>query len=1231
MNTATNIDPPEELIKHSTITVNFDSLNVDEGERECENITTSLIYRFKNDDRPHIDIKIQGRTYRAMIDSGSQTTVISREWIENKEDWGKPLDTVMRLTTVDGTMHEDCEMILVKFEFQHTVVEVPTTIMDRPMKKIIVGTDFMKKFGIELSIRTGAGEACESAEVCYVEGCGEQEQWGKELERAISKANTPHHQEKFYIQKKCHEIETNEGKTHPFRCKWNTTEVHKNPKIESIAKPDQLTAKERRKMSRLIEQFKKCCEIRSNEEAIYTFTSTAKANEDFERPKIENVTKPYELTLGESERLAKVLDRFTYTTDTGVLNVTSKIKHHIDTGEAEPIIKRQYPHSPYQQAELKKVAEQQEKQGIIKKITHSNWRSPILPVPKPDGSVRMCLDARALNKVTIVNTYPMPDVNLILAQLRKSRYITSIDLSQAFFQVALDEESQLKTAFAVGNQLYCYQRMTMGLRNSPATLASLIESIFKNLEPRAFAYCDDFIICTETFDEHMELLTEVAKRLNEANLTISRTKSHFVCKQLKFLGYILSEQGLSIDPERIKAIRNYKQPVTVKQVRSFIGAVGWVSRFIIKFAEKSAPLIDLIKGAKTKNAKITWNDRAETAFQSLKDGMINPPILIMCDYNKAFKLYTDASDIAGAGVLMQEIDGENRPIFYYSFKFNPAEQNYSTSERECLAIIRSLEKFSCYVKGCPLPVQVYTDHAALNWMMSLKDQKGRLLRWSIRAQEFNFQINVVRGKDNELADVLSREIDHEILSEEEINKADKSKVIEEIEVNQPHAEINLIQPEKETSDKWYLRTHEQAKQKSTDEYKIENNELYYKRPATIYNSERTWVICIPREARLNVLREEHDDRSHPGMYKTIDRIKKLYYWPGIYDSVYKYVRSCQICRLNKPSNENRRSKTGEYRDPKQIGRLLSIDFIGPVPRSQSQCAYIFVVIDCYSKYLFVKPMRSQTTEGAIDFLTEDVFRQNGAPEKIISDNGTPFISKAFKEMCAKYKIKHILTPVRHPKANPVESSNKNIKIALRTYLHQQKDHSPWQKNIKKVVSDLNSATHTTTGVSPYYLQYGRELVYSGDEYRNLIDVDRNNEGSNINDEETTINENNDTQAGRNKDQTQNIDNSSPLVESEEQIRSRLINEDIRVSNHKAFKKNERNENLRAKTRKFQINQQIWIDNIVQSKKAEKTSSKLSAPKKIGIIKEKLGNDTYLIVGMDGKTIGKWHADNISTR
>lgn len=1078
---------------------------------------------FRNvDDRPHACITIGDTEHTMLLDSGSQVTVIGQNLISKLDpNWREHLKpTKFNISPVDEShRYIPLGMIDLAYTYMHMTRVIPTVVLDVDTSKPILGQTFLKAFDIDFAKRTASG-------------------WIPIPTFSIKSGSK------------------------------NTNTIHVNTLgtvDENSSKRPMMTASQFIGWLSYEEQddFQHVNSLETAEpidpkSPDRDFLVTDNPDDDVIPSKTTCVNTPHNLTKDQQSILNTVLELFQHTTIIGRLNHTDKLEHAIDTGDAKPIMKKQYPFSPYVVKKVQKELDKMLERDIIMTIDFSPWRAPILVVDKKDGGCRVCLDARELNKVTVPNAYPITDVNHILSRIRTARYLSSIDLSQAFFQIPLEKDSQYKTAFAFGNRLYCFKRMTMGLKGSPATLATLIDTIFRDLSPYAFAYVDDFIICTETFEQHMQILTIIARRLTEAGLTISPSKSHFCCKKLEFLGYVLSENGLEANPEKVTAIQQYPRPTTAKEARRFIGAAGWYRKFIDNFAEVAAPINDLYKGNKKGN--IEWNDEAEKSFNLLKEKLTTTPVLAMPDYDRPFTIYSDASLIAGAAVLSQKFDDGERVIQYFSKKFTPPQQNYSASERECLAVLLAVEKFRPYVEG--VPFTVVTDHAALKWLMTLRDPKGRLARWALRLQAYQMNIVHKAGKHMEMPDALSRA-------------------------------VNLINIKADTTnDSWYRKMMKRCQTESLDRYKIIDNQLFHRFKFTSYGGERLWVLCVPSEQRDEVLKEHHDDYSHQGIWKTYHRMRNSYYWPDMLETIYQYVRKCEACRLTKPSNENTRVQHGRYREPKMPGRQLSIDLMGKFPMSKSKNQYLFVALDCFSRFAYVKPLRFATSQACIQYLRDVVFPNNGCPEIIISDNGKQFVSNAFEEMCKNHKITHWKTPAYHPKANQVEATNKSIKTALRIYLLDEKNHSNWERNLEKLVLDLNTTPHTSTGKTPFYLNFGRENVRSGDEYK-LMDA-------------------------------------NPHYNRDPE-RLKDIREEAREVQGNAYDEAKIRRSARTIKRIFNDGAEVFISNNKLSSAGDRYASKLASPKIRAYVKRKIGSDSYELVDKNQKSLGIHHADEIMTR
>lgn len=874
------------------------------------------------------------------------------------------------------------------------------------------------------------------------------------------------------------------------------------------------------------------------------------------------VTEPHSLSPEQQKILNDVLEEFPYTSESGPLNCTHVYTQRIDTGDAPPEMRRQYQMSPYILAEVEKEIGNLVERQIIEPIDFSAWRWPILWVKKKNGGGRICVDARGLNKIAIHDAYPTLKVDAILQNLPNAKFISCLDMTQAFHQIPIAEEDRDKTAFAVGHKFYRYKRALMGFTNSPADLAKVLDKVFGDMIPKVYHYVDDFIILSATFNEHIELLREVAKRLRNACLTISKEKSMFCYKKVTFLGYVLTEEGLSANPERVKPIIEYKRPETVKELRRLVGMIGWYRRFLPNIAETLAPLTNLMKGES--RLKLKWNEEAEQAFERVKEALMSPYILASARYNLPYRIYTDASLYAGAAVLTQVHDGQERVIAFHSAKFSDAQQNYSATERECLAVLMGIEKFRPYVDG--VQFTVVTDHASLKWLKNLKEPHGKLARWAVRLQAFDIVFEHRPGTQMVVPDALSRS-------------------------------VNMLSSNVETQDVWYRKMYNLAEGEKIKRYKISDGRLYHLGRHDFNTGGRRWALCVPEEKVAEVLAEQHNDASHPGYWKTLKSIQQKYYWPKMYEGISDFVRSCQICKQIKHTNENTRVPIGSYRDPISVGRVLSLDLVGPLPASSvRKYQWIIVAVDVFSKYVFTRACASATTNVIMDFLEKDIFYRFDTPEIVITDNGTQFISDRFKLFMDEHGIKHIRTPVYHPQSNPVEASNKSLKQLLRAELVGKSTHVDWASYLHKVAMRLNTTPRHPTGFSPHFLAFGREKTQKGYDHRVIHDQ-----------------------------------NANDLVAEPE--KREIIYETAAEEQRFAFERNKERYNLRARPRNFNAGDVVWIKNHKQSSAADKYTQKLGPKRKMAYVKSAVSGtkDMYTLMDGSGKIIGIHHASEMHTR
>ena len=383
--------------------------------------------------------------------------------------------------------------------------------------------------------------------------------------------------------------------------------------------------------------------------------------------------------------------------------------------------------------------------------SQSPWASPCLLVPKEDGQLRLCTDYRRVNAVTIPDAYPLPRIDDLIDEVGQAVYVTKMDLTKGYYQIPLTEEAQLISAFTTPFGLYQYLVLPFGMRNSPATFQRVMNNLLLNLDGVS-VYLDDILISSGTWQHHVQQIGAVLSRLQEARMTVKLAKTTFGRATVTYLGHEVGQGRVRPKTANITAILNYPVPTSRKALLRFLGMAGYYRRFCPNFSAAAYPLTHLTSAA----VKFEWTEDCQEAFDQLKNFLAQDPVLLTPDFSKPFSLHTDASERACGAVLLQDRDGVLQPVAYHSAKFDTHQSRYSTIEKELLAIVSALKKFECYIQPASHPAHVYTDHNPLSFLNKNKFNNQRLLRWSLFLQPFNLQISHIKGKDNCIADALSR-------------------------------------------------------------------------------------------------------------------------------------------------------------------------------------------------------------------------------------------------------------------------------------------------------------------------------------------------------------------------------------------------------------------------------------------------------------------------------------------
>ncbi|GJW49287.1 reverse transcriptase domain-containing protein [Tanacetum coccineum] len=434
----------------------------------------------------------------------------------------------------------------------------------------------------------------------------------------------------------------------------------------------------------------------------------------------------------------------------------------------EPAVQHQRRVNPKIHDVIKKEVEKLLDAGLIYPISDSPWVSPVHCVPKKGGMTvvtnddnelvptrlvtgwRVCIDYRKLNEATRKDHFPLPFMDQMLERLAGNEYYCFLDGFSGYFQIPIDPNDQEKTTFTCPYGTFAYRRMPFGLCNAPGTFQRCMMAIFHDMiEKTMEVFMDDFSVFGDSFSTCLTNLEKMLKRCEDTNLALNWEKSHFMVKEGIVLGHKISKKGIEVDKAKIDVISKLPHPTTVKGIRSFLGHAGFYRRFIKDFSKISRPMTHLLE----KNTPFIFSEDCILAFQTLKKKLTEAPILIAPNWDQPFEIMCDASDYAIGAVLGQRIEKHFRPIHYASKTMTEAESNYTTTEKEMLAVVYAFEKFRSYL--IMNKSVVYTDHSALKYLFNKKDAKARLLRWVLLLQEFDFSVIDTKGAENYAADHLS--------------------------------------------------------------------------------------------------------------------------------------------------------------------------------------------------------------------------------------------------------------------------------------------------------------------------------------------------------------------------------------------------------------------------------------------------------------------------------------------
>ena len=769
-----------------------------------------------------------------------------------------------------------------------------------------------------------------------------------------------------------------------------------------------------------------------------------------------------------------------FSKDSTDIGKTSLITMDIDTGDSPPVCQKPYnlplKHREWVQKELETL----ERAGVIVRSI-SPWASPIVIVPKKTEPGepprrRLCVDYRVINSLLpevqkahskakgVLTLVPLPQIDHIYARLRGSKIFSTFDLRSGYHHMALSLEAKAKSAFVTPMDKFEFTSCPFGLSQAPAYFQRLINKVIKGL-PFAFGYLDDILIHSPDIETHLQHIRLFFQRLKEADLKLKNSKCNYFKTHVQYLGHLVSGKGIRPLPEKLDSIKRMPAPTTPKEIKQFLGLVGYYRKFIPRFADIARPMTNLTK----QDIPFEWTIQCQAAFELLKEAIITSPILKYPDPNKRYTLFTDASKYAWACVLTQEYQYEkggkeykiNHPITFASGLFKGSQMNWAALTKEAFAIYSSIKKLSYYLEDADIVLR--SDHLPFKKFLQKNTLNSKVNNWAVEISPYRIKFEYIKGIKNTLADTMSRLIqiypearlqpeqegyefgyhafeDMEPI-EYETNVVDSSALKDPIPL--PGEEIKLpLEDEKlkelQQKDKLCKEIIEKL-----SKGQLQNGQPYYQEEGILKRfvedgKQRFEAIVLPQVLTSAVLQLAHEGLGHNGSPRTYALIKRYYYWKGLKSMVRKHVQACRLCQEHN-KHVVKFSKMNFEAEPAPV-RFISMDLIGEFhPPSSKGNRYALTVICMFTGYTFCIPIPNKMAKTVLKAYMDNVYCQFGGSIKILSDNGTEFKNKLMEEVSEELGVEYkIYSPPYRPQSNGrIESFHYFLKACIAKHIAPQ--------------------------------------------------------------------------------------------------------------------------------------------------------------------------------------------------
>jgi Reverse transcriptase (RNA-dependent DNA polymerase)/RNase H-like domain found in reverse transcriptase/Integrase zinc binding domain/Chromo (CHRromatin Organisation MOdifier) domain len=735
-----------------------------------------------------------------------------------------------------------------------------------------------------------------------------------------------------------------------------------------------------------------------------------------------------------------------------------------------------YPMSVSEQEELDRFIAENLKSGRIRP-SKSPMASPCFFIKKKDGSLRLIQDYRTLNAITVKNRYPLPLISELVNKLRNAKYFTKLDVRWGYNNVRIKQGDEWKAAFRTNRGLFEPLVMMFGLTNAPATFQTMMNDIFADLiaEGKVCVYLDDILIFTADLEEHKRITRLVLQRLREHQLFLKPDKCEFEKKRIEYLGLIISEGRIEMDPVKVAGVAEWPKPTSKKEVQQFVGFANFYRRFIQDYSKVARPLFDL-----TGKAEFKWGEDQDEAFNELRRRITSTPILIFPNENKPFRIEADSSDVASGAVLSQQSDSDDKwhPVAFYSKSLSAVERNYDIYDKEMLAVIRAMEEWRHFLEGAKYTFEVWTDHKNLEYFRSAQKLNRRQARWSLYLSRFNYTLHHRPGKTMGKPDALSRRSDHGdgsgdnsdiVLLKPELFVI---RTLEGLTIDGENLEITREIRARNRDKAWedsvavMVQGLKDSKARSarSAEWKLEHGLIFYR--------DR---IYVPNDAELRrkIVAQHHDTKiaGHPGRWKTLELVSRNYWWPRMSVFIGIYCSTCNLCLRTKPHRQAPYGELVPLPIPLTRWDTISVDFISELPESSGYDA-IMVVVDSVSKRAhFIPTHTTITASGSASAFLHNVWKLHGLPCNVVSDRGPQFVAEFMREVYRLLDIKMCTSTAYHPQTDgQTERVNQELEQFLRLFVNERQ--SDWHDLLPMAEFQYNNHRHSATQSTPFLLDTG---------------------------------------------------------------------------------------------------------------------------------------------------------------